>query len=215
MVSVVLPMLALIVVASLASFGVTNIWSTSALERQINELAKSSSVTLQELLWRYDTEELQVVLDNFIAAGVLIGATVTDGQDVVVRSGSPDQSLDVVRVTETLRHVQDGQMVDIGTMTFVASKDSVYALGQRRAIALVVISSISIILTMTIIFWLLRRRIIRPIAEIEAGLAQSSVAGEALDFKFTKVTNRKMIHELRAVVDAIYTMRSRILQSRA
>ncbi|MEL6883816.1 MAG: PAS domain S-box protein [Pseudomonadota bacterium] len=215
MVSVVLPMLALIVVASLASFGVTNIWSTSALERQINELAKSSSVTLQELLWRYDTEELQVVLDNFIAAGVLIGATVTDGQDVVVRSGSPDQSLDVVQVTETLRHVQDGQMVDIGTMTFVASKDSVYALGQRRAIALVVISSISIILTMTIIFWLLRRRIIRPIAEIEAGLAQSSVAGEALDFKFTKVTNRKMIHELRAVVDAIYTMRSRILQSRA
>lgn len=211
--SIIFPMLLLMVIASVVTVTFLDRDAVSQLESRTQSVADSVSVQVSELLWQYDTEGIQALLDNLILTGVMTSSVVTDQMGVEVSAGTASPEVGQIAVTRPLLHLRDGVPTTIGSLLLVTSTAQAKSAGLADALTLIAISFASVFLTMFAILILLNRRVVMPVLAIEKGLMR--VTGTLHSFEVNELapSHGGMVLELGTMGNAIRSMQSSLLKS--
>lgn len=209
--SIIFPMLLLMVIASVVTVTFLDRDAVSQLESRTQSVADSVSVQVSELLWQYDTEGIQALLDNLILTGVMTSSVVTDQMGVEVSAGTASPEVGQIAVTRPLLHLRDGVPTTIGSLLLVTSTAQAKSAGLADALTLIAISFASVFLTMFAILILLNRRVVMPVLAIEKGLMRVTGTLHSFEVNEQAPSHGGMVLELGTMANAIRSMQSSLL----
>lgn len=213
--SLVIPILSLVLVAVVSVSIVMYLTTNAQLERRVQNLAESSSVLFEDLLWQLDLETLQVLLDEYVAVGAVSGAKIVAGYDVNLESGVHEHDPPDYVYSRKLMRKDHGLVRHIGTLTLVSSREGVWQMVLIGAAGTLLIALLAVLATILIIQRLMNDRLIVPVLKVANGL--DSWGGDWQEFEID--LGRKAgndVHkedELDRLVKSIHGMRDQILMA--
>ena len=211
--AVIPPLLLLIVVGSVGVVVVTYYRSSGQIEERTQDLAQSTALQIQDLMWEMDNEQINRLLANLTRTDLIASALITDETGAILSAGAEPPPENAIMATIPLTHKSGNLVHSLGTLTLYASQDAAWQLVRARTIALIIIATLAICATTTLIFLVLDRRLLGPIREIELSLL--STGGDLAAFKIgiSPDSEKKMVEELRNVVTSFDVMRDQILDA--
>lgn len=209
--SVLLPMGILMIGASIASVVVTIDLSQKQLETSVIEAAAAVAPQLSELAWEFDYDLLEIVLHSQLGVADIaaIELDLVSGFQLLV--GPVAEVRDAPSATANLFKTIEGVDQNLGTVRIYGDVSAGQALGYRRAMALIVISSCAIALTTLGIYFNLRRRIVMPINELAQAVDRSDQSVEDLSLDLSPSAERQMASEVHVVLNAVRAMYDRLI----
>jgi len=210
---VFLPIIALVLVAA-ALIAYSNYRIANAqLEARIETLARNSALLFQDLLWHFDLETIQTLLNEQVEFNAVTGARVTDGETLNLQAGNLTQSQSAYTVSRPLLRVRDGRVSEIGVLTFESTRAPVWKVVRTRVITALLVATGAILATTLLIHKLLNRTLITPVLKISNGLRNWS--GDWRDFRIDlgRARDGREDDELDELVASIHGMRDHILRA--
>ncbi len=214
--SLVLPIFSLVLVAVVLVAIFTYQTGNAQLERRVHNLAESSAVLFEDLLWQTDYETIEVLLEEYVSLGAVSAAQITATQPSFdLRVGDETAAANVYVHSRALLRKESGSTREIGTLTLEMNRQIVWATMRVRIIGTLMIASLAVLATTFIIQRLLNDRLIEPVLKISNGL--DSWDGDWHDFRIELGRDRKIAkqgeNELDRLVRSIHGMRDQILEA--
>lgn len=212
--SLILPILVL----ALAAVVIVSIFTYKAgnaqLERRIHDLAESSAVLFEDLLWQMDTTTIEVLLDKYVSLGSVTAAQISaENPYFNLRIGDMEPKASSYIYTRVLERQELNSIRKVGTLTLEVNREVVWEAVGTRVLETLFVSLLAVFATTFIIQYLLNKRLIEPVLRISNGL--DNWHGDWHDFKIDlgrhKHYGKEHENELDQLVDSIHGMRDQIL----
>lgn len=211
-VSVALPMMVILAIASVASGVVTYRMANAQLERRVQEIAADDIEHISSHLWELDAESIQVQLDNYVDLGRITGAKVVDETGLTLQAGILGQDPAAYTISYPLEYPQSSGPLRLGVLTLEAARDESWALARSRIIALITIASLTVLLSIFLIHRLLDLSVLSPIKKIADDLRKRPSDWHDLRINLDRVASSDELDEL---VESVHDMRDHILASQS
>lgn len=211
--SLLLPILSLAIVVAVSVFAFTYFTASKQLETRVQDLADSSAVLFEELLWQLDYETLQDFLDRYVSLGVVTAAAVSDIENTIVKSGEVQNGDSSFVYSIPLQRMRFGSMQTLGNLTLIRSREPVWEQVWRRTMTTGLIALLVALITSFVIQRMLSTRIIEPVLQISNGLESWEGDWEEFQLELDRRTlsQRYSRDELDQLVESIHVMRDHIL----
>ncbi|MGB5559583.1 MAG: ATP-binding protein [Paracoccaceae bacterium] len=200
------------VVASAASVAVTYKLAGGDLNARVQRLGEEHVSHLQNELWQLDLETVQAQLDSYVELGMIVEAAVTDATGLRLAAGHAAPDHNPIVKSFPLVHVQREGLLNIGTLTLTASRQSIYELARTRVMALFIIAGLALLIGSLLIFRQFNQNVLTPIHKIADELRSRPKDWQAFNIDLARFAHADELDEL---VESIHEMRDQILASQA
>ncbi|ASJ72731.1 hybrid sensor histidine kinase/response regulator [Granulosicoccus antarcticus] len=212
--SLVLPISALALAAVVLVSIFTYQTGNAQLEQRIHNLAQSSAVLFEDLLWQMDNSTIEVLLEKYVSLGAVTAAQITaKDPDYNLQVGDSQPAASSYRYSHILERKDSHSTRQIGILTLEMSYQLVWDMVRTRILETLAVASLAVLATTFIIQYLLNNRLVEPVLKISNGL--DNWHGDWHDFKINLGRNehhsKSHENELDRLVSSIHGMRDQIL----
>ncbi len=166
--SIFIPVLITLVLAVLATTYISYKVSVGQLENKVLRLGTEHRNHLQELLWQFDIKGIETELQGFVDIDSIQRVVVTDPTGLVIeKKGQHLVEGKTVASEFALTHDDGlGNTTELGSLTIEANKQAVWATASRRALALIVVVTLSTLFISALITRQINNSVLAPLVRI-------------------------------------------------
>jgi len=178
------------------------------LDRQFQQIGEVHQATLSQSLWATNDKEIRLQLEGMLRMPHIVHAAVHEAGQVYVEVGRRNGVSRTVERHYPLQVEHRGRMLDIGTLSVVASLDGIRAELLSDATGILVRNALLIFLVALLIFVLFQRLVTRHLATVAGYLARIGPEARAQPLVLARPP-KKQADELDVLVAAANDMQTK------
>ena len=162
----------------------------NSVEIQFGQIGEVHLPTLTQSLWATNDKEIQLQLEGLLRVPNIVYAAVEEAGQIQAQAGQRDATR-VIERRYLLRHEHLGQTLEIGTLTVVASLDTIHAQLLREATHILLGNALQTFLVALFIFVLFHRLVTRHLAAVADHLRSADPAAPARPLALARARRSK------------------------
>lgn len=180
----------------------------ASLDRQLQQIGEVHQATLSQSLWATSDKEIRLQLEGMLRMPNIVHAAVREAGQPYVEVGQRNAFNRTVERRYPLQVEHQGRVLDIGTLSVVATLDGIHAELLREAIGILARTALLTFLAALLIFVLFQRLVTRHLATVAGYLGRIGPEARAQPLALSRPPPRHP-DELDALVAAANDMQTK------
>ncbi len=182
-------------------------YDVKGINQKLEQIKISYKESISHSVWLLDTEQLQVILDGITELPDIVYAKVTTGDNTDIISGVIGSS-EYIEFNVALNHQYNGQNINIGQFTVIASLADVYQHLLKRLWVILLSNALKTSLVALFIYFLFSKLVTRHLTRISNFIENHDPISSSKTLTLERKIDKP--DEFDTVVDSINAMHARL-----